>query len=179
MRLFSPISSPDLTAQGWVPRFPVSRWALWGDSGHDGKWLWQMRPSILESDCDSLPGSSADTEPLVAQMVKTPPAMQETWVQFLGWEDPLEKETETHSSILVWRIPRTREPGGLKPIGLKRVRHDWVTINFLWPVTEFWLLLVPLRAAFLAKMSAKWFPLASNMSSLECSRILISVKVAG
>ena len=57
-------------------------------------------------------------------MVKTPPAMQETWVQFLGWEDPLEKETETHSSILVWRIPRTREPGGLQSIGLKRVRHD-------------------------------------------------------
>ena len=57
-------------------------------------------------------------------MVKTPPAMQETWVQFLGWEDPLEKETETHSSILVWRIPWTREPGGLQPIGLKRVRHD-------------------------------------------------------
>ena len=57
-------------------------------------------------------------------MVKTPPAMQETWVQFLGWEDPLEKKTETHSSILVWRIPWTREPGGLQPIGLKRVRHD-------------------------------------------------------
>ena len=51
-------------------------------------------------------------------MVKTPPAMLETWVQFLGWEDPLEKETETHSSILAWRIPWTKEPGGLQPIGL-------------------------------------------------------------
>ena len=44
---------------------------------------------------------------LVAQMVKNLPAMQETWVQFLGWEDPLEKTMTTHSSILAWRIPWT------------------------------------------------------------------------
>ena len=44
---------------------------------------------------------------LVAQLVKNPPAMQETWVQSLGWEDPLEKGTDTHSSILAWRIPWT------------------------------------------------------------------------
>ena len=44
---------------------------------------------------------------LVAQLVKNPPAMQETWVQSLGWEDPLEKGKATHSSILAWRIPRT------------------------------------------------------------------------
>ena len=44
---------------------------------------------------------------LVAQMVKNPPAMRETWVQSLGWEDPLEKGTATHSSILAWRIPWT------------------------------------------------------------------------
>ena len=44
---------------------------------------------------------------LVAQLVKNPPAMQETWVRPLGWEDPLEKEKATHSSILAWRIPRT------------------------------------------------------------------------
>ena len=44
-------------------------------------------------------------------------AMQETWVQFLGTEDPLEKEMATHSSILAWRIPRTEEPGGLQSIG--------------------------------------------------------------
>ena len=50
---------------------------------------------------------------LVAQMVKNPPAMQETWGQSLGWEDSLEKETATHSSILAWRIPWTEEPGGL------------------------------------------------------------------
>ena len=48
-----------------------------------------------------------DTASLVAQMVKNLPAMLETWVQSLGWEDPLEKGTATHSSILAWRIPWT------------------------------------------------------------------------
>ena len=50
----------------------------------------------------------------MAQMVKSLPAMQETWVQFLGREDPQEKETATHSSILAWRIPWKEEPGGLQ-----------------------------------------------------------------
>ena len=50
---------------------------------------------------------------LVAQLVKNPPAMQEIWVQSLGWEDPLEKGMATHSSILAWEIPWTEEPGGL------------------------------------------------------------------
>ena len=50
---------------------------------------------------------------LVAQTVKNPPAMQETWIRFLGWEDLLEKGTATHSNILAWRIPRTEEPGSL------------------------------------------------------------------
>ena len=53
----------------------------------------------------------------MAQTVKNPPAMWETWVQFLGWEDPLEKGMVTHSSILVWRIPWTEEPGGLQSMG--------------------------------------------------------------
>ena len=50
-------------------------------------------------------------------MVKNPPAMQETWVRSLGWEDPLEEDVATHSSILAWRIPRTEEAGGLQSIG--------------------------------------------------------------
>jgi len=50
-------------------------------------------------------------------MVKNLPAMQETWVQSLGWEDSLQKEMATHSSILVWRIPWTEEPGGLQSMG--------------------------------------------------------------
>ena len=50
-------------------------------------------------------------------MVKNLPAVQETWVRFLGWEDPLEKEIATHSSILALRIPRTEEPGRLQSMG--------------------------------------------------------------
>ena len=50
--------------------------------------------------------------------------MQETAVQSLGWEDPLEKEMATQSSILAWKIPWTEEPGGLQPMGLQRVAHD-------------------------------------------------------
>ena len=60
----------------------------------------------------------------VAQMVKNPPAMLETWVQSLGWEDPLEEGTATHSNILAWRIPWTEEPGGPQSIGLQRVGHN-------------------------------------------------------
>ena len=52
------------------------------------------------------------------------PAIQETWVRSLGWEDPLEEGTETHSSIFAWRLPWTEEPGGLQSTGLLRVRHD-------------------------------------------------------
>ena len=55
----------------------------------------------------------------MAQLVKNPPAMQETWVQSLGWEDPLEKGKATHSSSLAWRIPWIEEPGGLYPWGHK------------------------------------------------------------
>ena len=56
-------------------------------------------------------------------MVKNLPAMQETQVQSLGWEDPLEKGMTTHSIILAWRILWTEEPGGLQSMGLPRVRH--------------------------------------------------------
>ena len=54
---------------------------------------------------------------LVAPMVKNPPAIWDSWVQSLGWEDPLEKEMATHSSILAWSIPWTEEPGGLQSTG--------------------------------------------------------------
>ena len=57
-------------------------------------------------------------------MVKNLAAMQEMPVRSLGWEDPLEKEMATHSSILAWEIPWTEEPGGLQSMGLQRVRHD-------------------------------------------------------
>ena len=58
-------------------------------------------------------------------MVKNLPAMQETWVQFLGREDTLEKRKETHSCILVWRIPWIEEPGGLQSMGPQGVQHYW------------------------------------------------------
>jgi len=60
----------------------------------------------------------------VAQMVKNPPAMQETRVQLLGQEDPMEKGMATHLSILAWRIPWTEEPGGLQSMGSQRAGHD-------------------------------------------------------
>ena len=83
---------------------------------------------------------------LVSQMVKNPPAMQETWVQSLGWEDPLEKGMATHSSILVWNLPMDRE-AWLQSMGSQRVRHVWVTThthththfplnNSLWKIFE-------------------------------------------
>ena len=63
----------------------------------------------------------------MAQRLKRLPEMRETWVRSQGWEDSLEKEMATHSSILAWRIPWTEEPGGLQSTGSQRVRHDWVT----------------------------------------------------
>ena len=56
--------------------------------------------------------------------IKNLPAMQETWLQSLSWEDPLREEMAIHLSILVWRIPWTEEPGGLQLMGLQRVRHQ-------------------------------------------------------
>ena len=60
---------------------------------------------------------------MVAQLVKNLPAMRETWLRSLGWEDPLEEEMATHSSILAWRILCTEEPDGLQSMGSQRVRH--------------------------------------------------------
>ena len=84
---------------------------------------------------------------ITAQRVKHLPVMQKTQVQSLGWEDPLEKEMATHSSILAWRILWTEEPGGLQSMGSQRVRQDWATtltltylvtksyLTLLWPQT--------------------------------------------
>ena len=71
---------------------------------------------------------------LVAQMVKCLPAMWETRVWSVGWEDLLEKKMATHSSILAWRITWTEEPGGLQSMGSQRVGHDWATslLLFQW-----------------------------------------------
>ena len=68
---------------------------------------------------------------LLAQMVKNLPAMWGAWVQFLGVEYPLEKETATHSKILAWKIPWVEEPGELQSMGSQRVRPHWVTNTFI------------------------------------------------
>ena len=60
----------------------------------------------------------------MAQLVKNPPAMEETRIRSLGWEDPLEKAMAAHSSILAWKIPWTEETGGPQSMGSQRVRHD-------------------------------------------------------
>ena len=60
----------------------------------------------------------------MVQTVKNLPAMQETWVRPLGWEDPLEKGMATHFSIFAWRIPWTKEPGRLQSMGSQRAGHD-------------------------------------------------------
>ena len=64
---------------------------------------------------------------LVAQRVKRLPAMQETWVQSLGQEDPLKKEMTIHSSTVAWKIPWIEKPGRLQSMGSQRVGHDWAT----------------------------------------------------
>ena len=81
----------------------------------------QMDLSFLFS--FAFPFSSIQFE-LVVQRLKHLPAIRETWVQSLGWEDPLEKEMATHSSILAWRISWMEELGGLQSTGSQRVRHD-------------------------------------------------------
>ena len=72
----------------------------------------------------ALPRAEFPWASLVARMVKNLPTMWETWVQFLGWEDLLEKGKATHCSILAWRIPWAEEPGRLQSMGLQRAGHD-------------------------------------------------------
>ena len=70
-----------------------------------------------------LPGKLKLSRERVAQRLKHLPEMRETWVRFLGWEDPLEEEMAPHSSTLAWRVPWTEEPGGLWSMGSQRVGH--------------------------------------------------------
>ena len=91
---------------------------------------WESSPETAESDFNALLSIRAASQ--VGSAVKKKICLpiqevQERRIQSLGWEDPLEEETATHSSILVWKIPWTQEPGGLQPMGLQRIRHDRVT----------------------------------------------------
>ena len=78
----------------------------------------QRMPSVMLK--QGFPGGSAVKERL---------AMQEMWVRFPGWEDPLEEGMATHSKILAWRIPWTEEPGRLQSMGSQRVRQDWMQLS--------------------------------------------------
>ena len=106
-----------------------------------GHWFPKHSSAGKESACNtgdpaSIPGSERSSgegigcpvhyswASLVAQLVKKPPVMRETWVQSLGDEETLEEGVATHSSILAWRIPRTEEPGGLWSTGSQRVGHN-------------------------------------------------------
>ena len=89
------------------------KWLRVGFKGH-------QEPGL---NCPVFPSFGLQRTPLraslVAQMVKSPPAVWETWTQPLGWEDPLEEGMAAHSSVLAWRIPWTEEPGGLQSVGLQ------------------------------------------------------------
>ena len=98
-----------------------------------------LQDGLVESPCS--PRDSQESSPtpqfknvnslalsfLVAQRLKHLPAMRETWVRSLGWEDPLEKEMATHSSVLAWKIPWMEEPGRLPSMGSLRIGHNWET----------------------------------------------------
>ena len=90
------------------------------------------KPLVGDSDQEIVPRSS---DSLVTQMVKNPPAVRETWVRSLGWEDPLEKGMSTHASILALENPHgLEEPGGLYSIRSQRVWYDWATKHFWFSI---------------------------------------------
>ena len=99
----------------------------WGEDWAFGERIFHVTQLLnqLMSEDQGLPWAS-----LVVQMVKNSPATQETQVQSLGREDPLEEEVATHSRILAWRIPWTEEPRGLQSTGSQTVGHDWATDTF-------------------------------------------------
>ena len=85
---------------------------------------WYRMAKMPYNIVDNSKASTSDWTSLVAQMVKYLPTMWETRVQSLGWEDLLEKEMATHSSILAWKIPWTEKPGSLQSMGSQRVGYD-------------------------------------------------------
>ena len=97
----------------------------------------RMRPSLMElqslfSEVNVFFLRKGLGTSFVAQTVKNLPAMQETWVRSLGWEDLLQKGMVIHSSVLAWRNPRTEEHNRLQSTGSQRVRRDWPTNTSTW-----------------------------------------------
>ena len=107
-----------MNIQDW---FPLRLTGLISYSPRDSR---EVSPTPQFKSIDS---SALSFLSLVAQRVKSLLAMQEIWVRSPGWEDSLEKEMATHSSTLAWKIPWTKEPGGIQPVRSQRVAQDWAT----------------------------------------------------
>ena len=112
----------------WASHF-LSQYLPWVTKSRALQHAWTRLSFCYSKHC-SLKNKSYVQTTLVVEMVKNLPAVQETWIQSLGREDPLEKRMATHPNILAWRIPWAEEPGRLHPTGSQRVRHDWVTNTF-------------------------------------------------
>ena len=119
-----------------------SRWGKMDENYHAS--FPEARPKWNREEASTL-NQSQICVLLVAQKVKHMPTMWETWIRFLGWEDPLEKEMATHPSIHAYKIPWANEPGGLQSIGSQRVGHDWgtslhFTCNLAWQLVQYYIL---------------------------------------
>ena len=111
----------------------------------------------------------------VAQMVKNLPAIQEIRVRSLGQEDPLEKEMETHLSILAWKIPWTEEPGRLQKMESRRVRHHWATNTsffFLWTSKHLLISWLQLLSAVILEPKKSKSVTASTFSPSVCHKVM-------
>ena len=98
----------------------------------------------------------------MAQLVKNPPAMRETWVRFLGWDDPLVEGMAIHSSILAWRIP-----GTIQSMGSQRVRHNWVIFTFTF-------IFLNINTVLIFKKHMKWKMTKEIRQFLEVSKCLFN-----
>ena len=107
---------PTGTMKSTCPNSSPNLFLLYSVFSESASWVWDP--------CSEGPMLCLMVSSLVAQMVKRLPVMQETWVQSLVQEDPLEKEMATHSSTLAWKIPWTEKPGRLQSMRLQRVGHN-------------------------------------------------------
>ena len=146
------LSSGFRVSQHWAQRAH-----LWNGPGNPTQWkvqIWVIALSLLAKTWYVVSTSYLSVIiilmivglPLVAQMVKRLPTMWETWVQTLGWEDPLEKEMATHSSILAWKIPWTEEPGGLTVHGVAE-SQTWLS-NFTFFLFIILMIMIVLGCVF-------------------------------
>ena len=113
---------------------------------------------------------------LVAQTVMNLPAMQDSWVRSLGWENPLKKGMATHSSALAWRIPRREEPGRLQSTELQRVGHNWATntFTFIFTHTAYYIYTDP-EGRWGANFPQEWF--MDGVSHLESEQAKPSTSI--